>query len=98
LAITAGAFPPVKVRDALIAELKWITSLQIISQGQYEEELYSSHQTNARIKYVELGNDYYLKIWYCEKQKKPITKIKSSQRSSNPELHSLAYPDCPIEE
>ena len=46
-------------------ELKWITSLQIISQRQHEEELLNNHQTNSRIKYVELGNEYYLKIWFC---------------------------------
>ena len=72
-------------------ELKWITNLQIITFDQYQEELFELKE-EKNTKYVELGNEFYLKIWFCEKNKKPITKIKTSRRLSNPLLCPLPYP------
>jgi|JI9StandDraft_1071089.scaffolds.fasta_scaffold868334_1 hypothetical protein len=73
------------------SEFKWITSLQIISQAQYDLELLNL-QEHRQLKYLDIGNELYLKVCFCEKEKKPITKIKSSKRISSPDIFPVPYP------
>ena len=50
------------------------------------------------MKYLDIGNELYLRVMFCETGKKPITKIKCSTRLSNPELCPIPYPYQSAEE
>ena len=45
------------------------------------------------VKIIPVGNEYYLKINFCQLDKKPITKLKSTKKSNNTDQLIVAYPN-----
>jgi hypothetical protein len=43
-------------------------------------------------KYVEIGNDFYLKMGFCEREKQPIRRVKIGGRSLSGNYHPIPFP------
>jgi hypothetical protein len=65
-------------------ELRWITSLRIAPYRHLEE--------HPDEKIVDIGNHLCLLVRFCEKEQRPITKIKSCLRNSNNQDQLLHWP------
>jgi hypothetical protein len=57
--------------------------LKIITGKQYEQESRHGHReaNPEHIKFIEIGNNLFLKIFYCEKDEHPIIKLKTVMRT-----------------
>jgi hypothetical protein len=50
-------------------------------------------QEGEHRKYVEIGNSLILKLYFCQKSQKPITKLKSCLRTSANQDQLVSYPN-----